>query len=145
MERIKTAGGLVFYKKNFLLIFKRGKWDLPKGKYKHGDTDQKTAKTEVFEETALPIKDLEIIKRLIPTYYIKTFGEKNFQKRTTWFLMNYQGDPNIKLIPEQKEGITECRWVHKKDLKIILPKAHLRIIYLFDYLKQLPLYNNYFK
>ena len=145
MERIRTAGGLVFYKKNFLLIFKRGKWDLPKGKYKYGDTDQKTAKIEVFEETGLPINQLKIIKRLIPTYYIKSLSKKKIQKRTTWFLMNFTGDPEIQLIPEKKEGITECRWVHKKDLKNILPKAHLRIVYLFDYLKQLPLYKDYFK
>lgn len=145
MERIRTAGGLVFYKKNFLFIFKRGKWDLPKGKYKYGDTDQKTAKIEVFEETGLPLNQLKIVKRLIPTYYIKSFNKKKIQKRTTWFLMNFIGDHKIKLIPAEKEGITECRWVHKKDLKVILPNAHLRIIYLFDYLKQLPLYKDYFK
>ena len=85
MERIRTAGGLVFYKKSFLLIFKRGKWDLPKGKYKYGDTDQKTAKIEVFEETGLPINQLKIIKRLIPTYYIKSFSKKKFKKEQLGF------------------------------------------------------------
>ena len=42
---------------------------------------EKTAKIEVFEETGLPINQLKIIKRLIPTYYIKSFSKKKIQMR----------------------------------------------------------------
>ena len=36
MDRIKTAGGIVFKDGKFLFIYKRGMWDLPKGKFKNG-------------------------------------------------------------------------------------------------------------
>ena len=55
MNRIKTAGGLVYQNRNFLFIYKRGIWDFPKGKFKNGDSREKTALLEVHEETGLPL------------------------------------------------------------------------------------------
>ena len=51
---IEAAGGLVFNEKNeLLMIFRRGFWDLPKGKVDEGETLEQCAVREVQEETGL--------------------------------------------------------------------------------------------
>jgi len=46
------AGGLVTNENNeLLMIFRRGKWDLPKGKADEGETVEACALREVEEET----------------------------------------------------------------------------------------------
>ena len=140
MDRIKTAGGIVFKDEKFLFIYKRGMWDLPKGKFKNGDSEEETALIEVHEETGLPLEEIKIVERLIPTYYIKTIDGKHLQKKTWWFLMQFTGDPLTELVPALEEDIEECRWVSEDELEYILPATHERIVYLFDYLKQLPVY-----
>ncbi len=141
MNRIKTAGGLVYQNRNFLFIYKRGIWDFPKGKFKNGDSREKTALLVVHEETGLPLNEIKILEPLIPTYYIKSINGVPLQKKTWWFLMEFVGDPLIELIPAEDEDITKCQWVSENKLEDILPSAHERIVYLFDYLKQLPVYN----
>ena len=44
------------------MIFRRGKWDLPKGKLDEGETIENCAKREVEEETGL--HNLEIIRAI---------------------------------------------------------------------------------
>ena len=55
--------------------------------------------------------------------------------------MEFVVDPLIELIPAEDEDITKCQWVSENKLEDILPSAHERIVYLFDYLKQVPVYN----
>ena len=51
---IVAAGGLVWNEKNeLLMIFRQGKWDLPKGKLDDGETIEECAVREVVEETGL--------------------------------------------------------------------------------------------
>ena len=111
---ILAAGGLVKTKhEEILMIYRRGKWDLPKGKLDEGETLEQCAKREVEEETGL--KNLEIIKPVKITYhtYIQ-FGKHNL-KETHWYLMKAIGDE--KLIPQTEEEISEIIWVKKEDLK----------------------------
>ena len=53
-NKIKTAGGIVLKDDKILFIYKRGRWDLPKGKVEEGASSRKTAKIEISEETGLP-------------------------------------------------------------------------------------------
>src|SRR3982751_3416807 len=51
---VKAGGGLVVNEENkILMIFRRGKWDLPKGKLDKGETLEQCAVREVEEETGL--------------------------------------------------------------------------------------------
>ena len=51
-NKIETAGGIVLKNDKILFIFKRGIWDLPKGKVEEGNSSKKTAKIEISEETS---------------------------------------------------------------------------------------------
>ncbi len=110
---VKAAGGLVKNKKHeILMIFRSGKWDLPKGKLDEGETLEECAKREVEEETGL--HHLKITKPITITYHTyNRFGKHNL-KETHWFLMQSAGDE--KLIPQTEEEITEIIWAKKEEL-----------------------------
>ncbi|HLR36932.1 MAG TPA: NUDIX domain-containing protein, partial [Chitinophagaceae bacterium] len=80
----KAAGGLITNPKGeILLLFRRGKWDLPKGKMEAGEKPEETAIREVTEETGL--KNISIVKKLTDTWHsypISVYGaqENNDQK-----------------------------------------------------------------
>lgn len=113
-QLILAAGGLVKNKnEEILMIFRREKWDLPKGKLDEGETLENCAKREVEEETGL--QNLQIIKPVKITYHTYVqFGKHNL-KETHWYLMKAKGDEQ--LIPQVEEEISEIIWAKKEDLK----------------------------
>ena len=133
MVKIRTAGGIVTQNNKILFILKRNKWDFPKGKIKQGNTKRETALIEVIEETGLEYNHLKIVKKLIPTYYYKLINNQKMLKKTSWYLIKYNGNSNKKLIPGINEEITECKWFKKSNLNPILTNTHTRIEYLLDF------------
>ena len=110
---IQAGGGLVKNKKQeILMIFRREKWDLPKGKLDEGESIKACAKREVEEETGL--SHIKIIKPISITYHTYILFGKHNLKETHWFLMNAVGDE--KLIPQTEEEITEIIWAKKDEL-----------------------------
>jgi len=83
---VKAGGGIV---KNIndetLFIYRRNKWDLPKGKMDKGETIDQTALREVKEETG--IKNLSIIDFKMNTYHVFKKGKEYRLKETSWFNM----------------------------------------------------------
>lgn len=113
-QLILAAGGLVKNKhEEILMIFRRGKWDLPKGKLDEGETLEHCAKREVEEETGL--RHPKVICPLKITYHTYVQFGKPILKETHWYLMKTSGDEN--LIPQTEEEISEITWVKKEDLK----------------------------
>ena len=55
--------------------------------------------------------------------------------------MEFTGDALTDLIPAKDKDITDCQGVSENELEYILLNACERIVYLFDYLKYLPVYN----
>ncbi len=111
---IQTGGGLVKNKSGeILLIFRRGKWDLPKGKIDEGETLEECAIREVREETG--IQKLKIISKINITYHTYIEFGKHILKESHWYLMN--AIEQEELIPQVEEDITEIHWVKKEDLK----------------------------
>ncbi len=109
---IQAAGGLVLNKrKEILLIFRRGKWDLPKGKLDKGETPEQCALREVEEETG--ISKIELGKKIAITYHTYTEFGKHILKESHWYNMKTTDE---KLIPQTEEDITEIKWVYKSDL-----------------------------
>ena len=113
---VKAGGGIV---KNIndetLFIYRRNKWDLPKGKMDKGETIDQTALREVKEETG--IKNLSIIDFKMNTYHVFKKGKEYRLKETSWFnmLSTHEGS----FSPESKEGITKVVWKSNKKIKKI--------------------------
>lgn len=119
-EPIDAGGGVVFNEEgNILMIFRRGKWDLPKGKRDDGEKIDECALREVSEETGL--HKLELGKKITETYHIYSQYQKNLLKHTTWYVMH--GSTAEKLQPQIEENILEARWVSKNELPSILRKS----------------------
>lgn len=112
---IIAGGGIVFNESDeLLLIHRKGKWDLPKGKVDEGERVIRTARREVEEETGVKID--EVIDDPYITYHAYVLKGKNCLKETHWYEMNSLPEPN-KLKPQTDEDITEAKWVKKSDLK----------------------------
>lgn len=119
-ELIRAGGGLVLNTEGqALLIFRRGKWDLPKGKQDEGETIEECAVREVQEETGL--KALSLEKPLPVTYHTYHQGARFILKESYWFLMHTTGIPV--LTPQQEEDIQEARWVSKAEVAAYLPQC----------------------
>ena len=122
---IKAAGGFVLNENNeVLLMFRRGKWDLPKGKMDKKETFEECAIRETEEETGL--KDIKLISPLITSYHTYHEGSRYVLKETKWFTMNISGEQ--KLIPQATEQITKLEWVKRNDLKKYLQNSFPSVI-----------------
>ncbi|MGM0612304.1 MAG: NUDIX hydrolase [Bacteroidota bacterium] len=122
--QINAAGGAVFNpKKELLMIYRRGFWDLPKGKTEPDESVKQSAKREVEEETG--IKGTEIIQALPDTYHMYLLDNQWVTKRTRWFHMSADNQP---LKPQTEEDIELVQWVNIKD-------SYSRIKQTYDSLK----------
>ena len=129
---VQAGGGLVRNQSGkMLFIFRKGKWDLPKGKIDKGETLEKGAKREVKEETG--VKKLELNGLAGVTYHIFKRNDKYQLKETHWFHMTttYTG----KLKPELQEDITEAKWKSPKKTEKALENSYGNIRHLLKDLK----------
>lgn len=132
LVKIEAAGGLVYdqYKQHILFIFRRGKWDLPKGKIDDGEGIQEAALREVAEECG--IKTHSIKSFLSESFHIYQIHNKWYLKKTYWFNMQCSGDET--LVPQVEESITAIEWLSKKDLSKVKDNTYLMISELIDHL-----------
>jgi 8-oxo-dGTP pyrophosphatase MutT (NUDIX family) len=105
---VPAAGGLVRnFAKQWLLIFRRGYWDLPKGKIDTDESPEEAALREVREETGL--QRLELGEALPTSYHTYTDEQgRRVLKPTYWFVMDTQ---ETTLIPQLEEDIEEAVWM----------------------------------
>lgn len=124
-----AGGGIIRNKKGELLfIFRKGKWDLPKGKIEVGETIADGAVREVMEECGLT--DVHLGKLLTTTYHTYTQGNKKILKQSHWYEMNV---PNgQKLVPQLEEDITEIKWIKPTKLAEVRSNTFRSIADLLD-------------
>lgn len=129
---INAAGGLVSNKRgDFLLIFRNGLWDLPKGKQEPGEDMRLAALREVEEECG--IKDLEIKELLGVTDHCYRQDGTLILKHTYWYRMLY--DNPTDLTPQVEEDIESAAWVAKSSLPKFLTNTYPSITEVFKYAK----------
>ncbi len=119
-NKISAAGGVVFNPAGqVLLIYRRGSWDLPKGKIDPGETKKAAAVREVQEETG--IVNIELGQKIAKTFH--TFIRKGVRciKPTHWYLMHTK---EMELSPQAEEDILEAKW---SDLDLFLREE--RVVY----------------
>ena len=130
---IESAGGLVCNRSHhILLMFKRGKWDMPKGRVEEGHSLETSALREVQEETGLSMSKLTVQGKLVSTWHTTQHQNIKYMKKTHWYLMQYDGDDDD-TDPQVEEGIIECRWVHLSDLPDYRELLIARINYVVDF------------
>lgn len=116
---IKAGGGIVKNKNNeYLFIYRRKKWDLPKGKCDEGEEISACALREVKEETGL--QDLILLEKFMITYHCY-IEDQLYLKETYWYLMS-TGDQYLH--PQKEEGITKAIWVHPNNIQFQLEKTY---------------------
>ncbi|MEQ1678473.1 MAG: NUDIX domain-containing protein, partial [Chitinophagaceae bacterium] len=111
---VVAAGGLVQNEnKEILMIFRRGKWDLPKGKLDKGEKLEDCAIREVEEETGL--QKVKLLTPLTITYHTYHEGARSILKESHWYTMHVNGVQT--LVPQTEEDIHEIKWVKPSGLQ----------------------------
>ncbi len=106
---IEAAGGIVKNENNeILFIYRRGFWDLPKGKIDQGESIETAAIREINEETG--IKQMSIEKSLGETWHVYKLDNKRILKRTYWYLLK---TTDTQLVPQTEEDIEIAVWMTK--------------------------------
>lgn len=103
-----AAGGVVHEPSGkILVIFRRGKWDLPKGKLDADETPEQAAVREVEEECG--IHGLALGRLVQVTFHTYTEKKKRILKKTFWYSMGYDG--NELPVPQAEEDIEAVEWM----------------------------------
>ena len=117
---IAAAGGIVKKDDKILVIYRLGKWDLPKGKMEEGESKEESAVREVEEECG--ITGLKIVNKLPEILHTYTLKGQRILKTTYWFEMtsNFSGD----LKPQTEEDISVVKWADKEGIKEVLQNTY---------------------
>lgn len=114
ITEVTAAGGVLFRRERddtpeVLLIFRRGVWDLPKGKKESGESIRECAVREVAEEVGSSLP--RIHAKLTETYHEYREDGAHYGKSTHWFAMSIDDEAADGLEPESEEGIEQLQWV----------------------------------
>ena len=124
-EKIVAGGGIVSNEEGrILFMFRRGHWDLPKGKLDDGETIEECAVREVEEETGL--RNIQLGKLIGITHHSYLEKGKEIDKETHWFAMNVSSDQN--LVPQTEEDILELKWVAENEVAEYLSNSYHNIV-----------------
>ena len=121
---LEAAGGIVINQHHkLLMIFRNGKWDLPKGKIERGEDPDTAAIREVYEECGIGL--LRLSKQVETTFHTYPYKESKVLKKTHWFLMS-TSDESVP-VPQLEEGIVEVCWKDRVEVKVALKNSYSSI------------------
>lgn len=114
IEPMIAAGGVVYRyppadeNPEVLMIFRNGKWDLPKGKHEPPESYEMCAVREVAEEVGSSIP--AITKYLGESYHEYELEGKKIGKTTYWYSMIFT-QKELHFRPQESEGIEKVEWM----------------------------------
>ncbi|MDR3188842.1 MAG: NUDIX domain-containing protein [Prevotellaceae bacterium] len=121
-QLVEAAGGLVRSGGGeCLMIFRNGRWDLPKGKREEGESVEQTALREVMEECGVGALTLQGL--LTVTYHTYTLNGVDVLKRTYWYAMRYAGSLRA-LQPQAEEGIEVAEFLPPEKVAACLEASY---------------------
>ncbi len=124
---VQAAGGVVEKAGKLLLIYRKKRWDLPKGKLDEKESIKDCAVREVEEETGVKVKIDHKIEAVWHTY---TANRKYILKKTHWFAMTCLNDK--KMAPQKEEGIKKVEWMDLDQVRIALHDSYRSIRYVMQ-------------
>ncbi len=132
---IEAAGGLVADPTGYwLFIFRKSRWDLPKGKMEKDEPAEDAAIREVQEECG--IGNLEVLHSLPKTYHVYPYlGDQWALKKTHWFFM--KTSTCCRAEPQTSEGIIRAEWKHPDHLSEVMSNTYGNIKELLALCRQL--------
>lgn len=119
---IEAAGGVVDKSGKVLLIFRKDRWDIPKGKLEKGEKKRECAVREVEEETGVKVS---IDRKINTTWHTYVNKKKYVLKKTHWYVMKCLDDSNMG--PQVEEDIDEVRWMNLSELRAALYNSYRSI------------------
>lgn len=121
-DGVVAAGGIVQNERSELLImYRRGYWDLPKGKVEKGEKIFNAAGREVEEETGVQIETQA--EPAIITYHCYRLRGKDCIKETHWYHMTAKPGQD-ELIPQTEEDIEQVLWADKEKMRSLKGKYY---------------------
>jgi 8-oxo-dGTP pyrophosphatase MutT (NUDIX family) len=114
IEPVIAAGGVVFRypsadgEPEVLMIFRNGKWDLPKGKHEPPESYAMCAVREVAEEVGSSIP--AISGYVGETYHEYEMNGTKIGKTTYWYSMIFT-HKEVRFSPQEAEGIEKAEWM----------------------------------
>ena len=120
----EAAGGVVYNETGeVLMIYRRGRWDLPKGHIDPGETPEECAVRETAEETG--VSGAKIVSHLCNTLHAyDVYGVWELQ-RTWWYAMRSHGR---KLWPQTEEDIAMAEWCDEPSVQRNLQATYPTIV-----------------
>lgn len=111
---LEAAGGIVQNEnKELLFIYRREKWDLPKGKIEKNETPELCAAREIEEETG--VKHLTLKHKIGETYHIYEERGLRILKISHWFY--FTSSQKQITVPQVEEDIAEVKWIPTRNIK----------------------------
>lgn len=126
---VAAAGGIVLNPAGGMaVIYRRGFWDLPKGKLDRGEDYESAALREVEEETSLT--NLTIRSFAGSTWHAYREDGKRVLKETRWYFMEAPEQP---MEPQLSERIEQVKW---EQPGVFLKEYHPQYRSLKEFLKE---------
>ncbi len=123
LKSIIAAGGIVINPNNEILwIFRRGFWDLPKGKLDPGETIEACAIREVMEETGMQNLVLNDLILTTKHQYHDPYLNEAVEKTTYWYKMTTKTFQDG--VAQSEEDIEVIEWVKIDHLDPYLAKTY---------------------
>lgn len=120
----EAAGGVVCNERGeVLMIYRRGRWDLPKGHIEPNESPQECAVRETAEETG--VSGAKIVVHLCNTLHAYDVYGVWELKRTYWYAMRAAND---KLTPQSEEDIVSAEWCDAQTLHRNLGSTYPTIV-----------------
>lgn len=106
-EAVEAAGGVVSNERGeVLMIFRRGRWDLPKGRIDSGEDALSAAVREIEEETG--VAGLKFVAPLCNTLHAyNVYGQWEL-KRTHWFAFTAENQATQAQTEEDIDSVVWC-------------------------------------
>ncbi len=125
---VDAAGGVILNDDGkVLMIYRMGKWDLPKGKAEKKESMMETAEREVEEECNIHV---DVLDSFVISYHTYLHKNEPVLKRTYWYKMKLVSDRYMK--PQLEEDIEEIRWMSRSEMHKALLNSYASITWVLN-------------